>query len=162
MSVTYRQVFKTDLPQIAKLEAAAFGMKEEQAEQEMKPRLAAYPETFIVAEDHERIVGYIFGPATNTRYLEDKLYYDNKPNSADAAYQTVLSLVVAPQFQHNGIATNLLQAMSVRAHHDHRQAITLTCTAELMEFYQERGFRNEGKAQNLPGENKYNMVHELN
>lgn len=68
---------------------------------------------------------------------------------------------MAPDHQHQGVAANLLQAMSVRAHHDHRKAITLTCTADLIEFYQEHGFRNEGQAEGLPGETKFNMIHEL-
>jgi hypothetical protein len=89
MSVTYRQVMASDLPQIIKLEAAAFKIKPEQVKQEMAPRLTAYPETFIVAEDHEQIVGYIFGPASTKRCLEDKLYYENKPSQTEAIYQTV-------------------------------------------------------------------------
>lgn len=135
MAITYRQVETTDLPQIDQLEAEAFQMKLDQVEQEMAPRVSAYPETFIVAEDHSQVVGYIFGPASAQRYLEDKLYYENKANAGAAPYQAVLSLVVAPAYRHHGIATNLLQAMSVRAHHDHRRAISLTCAADLIEFY---------------------------
>lgn len=161
MAITYRLVFPKDLDQIVPLEAAAFNMKPEQVRKEMEPRIKAYPETFIVAENQNQVVGYIFGPAAAKRYIEDHLYYDNQPNQPEDPYQAILSLVVKPDFRHRGIATSLLQAMRVRAHHDQRQALSLTAAPDLLEFYQERGFRNEGLATDLPGGQQFNLIFEL-
>lgn len=161
MAITYRLVFPEDLVQIVPLEAAAFNMKPDQVKKEMRPRIKAYPETFIVAEAKEQVVGYIFGPTAAKRYIEDHLYYDNQPNRPEDPYQAILSLVVAPGFRHQGIGTSLLQAMRVRAHHDHRRALSLTAAPDLVEFYQERGFKNEGPAADLPGGQQFNLIFEL-
>lgn len=166
MKIIYRTVKKADLPTIIDLESAAFHMNKEMTEKDMIGRIENYPDTFLVAEDEEtgKIVGHTFGPAFAKRYIEDKLYFKNHPNRAEDKYQMILSIVVAPEYRHRGIASHLLDKMMEIAKSQGRVAISLTCYRELFPFYESNGFVNEGKTHDLPdpdGKQSYNMLREV-
>lgn len=101
-----------DLDGVVKLESDAFKMTKEQTEKDMIGRIENYPDTFLVAEEDGKVVGHIFGPAFNKRYIEDELYFNNHPNQAGDQYQTILSLAVSLKYRKHGIATALLEQLS--------------------------------------------------
>ena len=157
-----RTVTMDDLDGVVKLESDAFKMTKEQTEKDMIGRIENYPDTFLVAEEDGKVVGHIFGPAFNKRYIEDELYFNNHPNQAGDQYQTILSLAVSPKYRKHGIATALLEQLSSVAKGQGRTAITLTCLPKLFSFYEKRGFKNEGKTtDDIPDPDEissYNMV----
>lgn len=165
MSLTIRTVKMSDLDQVVKIEAQAFSMPLEMTRKDMTGRIENYPDTFLVAEVGEQVVGHVFGPASNDRYIKDELYYQNHPNKREDRYQTILSLAVAEKFRCRGIATALLTKMAEVAQSQKRQAITLTCLPELFSFYEKRGYVNEGQTSaDIPdpdGVSSYNMVKTL-
>lgn len=163
MKIKYRQVKPEDLEAIVNLEAEAFDMNKERTRLDMIGRIQNYPDTFLVAEDEEnnQVVGHIFGPAFAKRYIEDEIYFKNHPNHQEDKYQMILSLAVVQEYRHHGIATQLLAELAEVAKNQGRDALSLTCKDELISFYENNGYQNEGKTQDLPGETMYNMVKEI-
>lgn len=162
MSLLIREVKMADLDAIVKIESAAFDMTEEFTRKDMQPRIINYSDTFLVAEVDNQVVGHIFGPAFNKRYIEDEIYFNNHPNNKSDKYQTILSLAVDPAFRKQGIGSQLVEQMIEKARNDQRQAVTLTCLPKLFNFYERLGFVNEGKTNDdIPdpdNETSYNMV----
>lgn len=165
MSFTIQPVTMGDLNSVVKTEADAFNMTLKQTKKDMIGRIQNYPDTFLVAEVDGKVVGHVFGPAFNERYIKDELYYQNHPNRSTDRYQTILSLAVAPTYRKRGIATQLLIELEKVAKKEDRQAISLTCFPKLFSFYEKRGFKNEGKTSaDIPDPadvSSYNMVKEI-
>lgn len=165
MTLTIRTIKMTDLKRVVDIESQAFQMSEEMTRKDMIGRIENYPDTFLVAEVDGKVVGHVFGPASNDRYIKDELYFKNRPNNPQDVYQTILSLAVDEKYRKQGIATALLNKMANVAMAEKRQAMSLTCLPKLFSFYEERGFENEGKtATDIPdpdGTSSYNMVREL-
>ena len=66
-------------------------------------------------------------------------------------YQMILSLAVSPEYQHQGYGKQLLQTIINSAKNQHRKGITLTCKKELVSFYAESGFVNQGRSDSVHG-----------
>lgn len=160
-----RRVTMDDLEEVVNLESAAFKMTKEQTRNDMIGRIENYPDTFLVAQEDGKVIGHIFGPAFNKRYIEDELYFNNHPNQKDDRYQMILSLAVLPAYRKQGIATKLIEALAQEARKQNLQAISLTCLPKLIKFYEKRGFHNEGKtSDDIPdptGVTSVNMVRTL-
>lgn len=160
MNFTYQHAQLQDLKDIMRIEHSGFSTAEAATTDAMHDRIKFYPDTFIVAKNHHaQVVGYIVGPSFSQRYLTDELYEKATPNDPHDPYQTVLSLVVAPHYQHRGIAGQLLLELAKIAHRQDRRAISLTCLAKLIPFYERHGYQNEGvAASDHAAETWYNMV----
>lgn len=160
MELHFESAQMDELQQIMLIEQAGFSKDEAATQAAMWDRIKFYPETFIVAKnDTKDLVGYVVGPAFNQRYLTDDLYAQSHPNNLEDPYQTVLSLAVDPNFQHQGIASQLLAEFANVAKAQGRSAVTLTCLENLVPFYEANGYKNEGvSASSHADETWYNMV----
>lgn len=159
MTLKFRSAQPADLTQIMRIENAGFTPDEAATQTAMQARIAQYPDTFIVAEENDQVLGYIVGPAIDQRYLADDLFVDAQPNPESAKYQSVLSLAVSPTAQHRRLGSQLLAQLKTVATSQHRQAITLTCLKRLVPFYEANGYVNEGvSASSHAGEVWYNLV----
>lgn len=158
----FRPAQVSDLAAIMAIETAGFSPAEAATKSSMQARIAAYPETFIVAVVADQVQGYIVGPAIDQRYLTDDLFASAAVNTDTAQYQAVLSLAVAPSRRGQGLGGQLLAELAQVATAQHRRAITLTCLQRLVSFYEANGYRNEGQsASSHAGEVWYNMVKSL-
>lgn len=80
-------------------------------------------------------------------------------NNSEGGYISVLGLVVAPNYQGQGIAGRLLNYFETLAKNHHRHGVTLTCRESLISFYEKYGYRNEGVSESCHGGIKwYNLV----
>ncbi|WP_314064965.1 GNAT family N-acetyltransferase [uncultured Vagococcus sp.] len=162
MTLVFNHPELKDLARIMKIEQEGFSPEEAATEKAMAERIELINDTFIVARNEEQVVGYIVGPAYNKRYLTDDLYEELTPNDQSAPYQTVLSLAVAVDYHYQGLGSDLLSCLAERAKSQGRKAITLTCLAELVPFYEKNGYQNEGVSESAhAGERWYNMVYSL-
>lgn len=165
MTLNIRTVKMNDLDEIVELESSAFHMSEEMTHRDMIGRIENYPDTFLVAEVDGKIVGHVFGPASKERYIKDELYFKNQPNNVQYSYQTILSLATSADYRKQGIASALIEELCKIAQAQDRCAVTLTCLPKLFNFYEKRGFVNEGKtSEDIPDPedvSSYNMVREL-
>ncbi len=163
MIVTFGQPHEQDLQRIMEIERSGFSAAEAATRKSMLARIKLIPETFIVAYDEQKQpLGYIVGPASRERYISDDLFDKTTPNSMEAPYQTILSLVVSPEKQKMGLAGQLLQQLKKAAQKQGRKLITLTCLEKLVPFYKKYGYQVDGISDSQhAGEVWYNMTQTL-
>ena len=149
MIFNFRSPFLKDLERIMDIEKSGFSSEEAASSESMKERIEVINDSFILAvTESDNPVGYVVGKTVE--------------NPAVGGYQTILSLVVDPQFQKFGIATNLLTELEDISRNKKRDGITLTCLKSLIPFYENNGYKLEGVSDSQhAGETWYNMVLDL-
>lgn len=163
MIFNFRSPFLKDLERIMDIEKSGFSSEEAASSESMKERIEVINDSFILAvTESDNPVGYVVGPVIPERYLHDDLFEKTVENPAIGGYQTILSLVVDPQFQKFGIATKLLTELEDISRNKKRDGITLTCLKSLVPFYEKNGYKLEGVSDSQhAGETWYNMVLDL-
>ncbi|BCN89575.1 GNAT family N-acetyltransferase [Staphylococcus argenteus] len=157
-----RKVIIQDLDQIIALENIGFSPEEAATPEALKSRIEQIQDSFIVAEYNGEVIGYINGPVIKERYISDDLFKNVQTNDSVGGYISVLGLVVAPNYQGQGIAGRLLNYFENLAKNQQRQGITLTCRESLISFYEKYGYRNEGVSESCHGGIKwYNLVKDI-
>ena len=76
--------------------------------------------------------------------MYDELFEETVPNPKSGGYQSILSLVVASDYRNQGLASQLLKQLEKLSQKNQRQGITLTCLEDLIPFYEQNGYQNEG------------------
>lgn len=129
----------------------------------MLERIAVIPDSFIVARNEQNeIIGYVVGPVLKQRYITDDLFEKSVANPTTGGFQSILSLVVHPDYRGKGIAAQLLSELERICVRSKREAITLTCLDYLVPFYEANGYQNEGKSDSVhAGLAWFNMVKEI-
>ncbi|MCD2256350.1 GNAT family N-acetyltransferase [Agrilactobacillus fermenti] len=161
--LSFRHPKLIDLPQIMTIEQSGFTPAEAATAIAMKQRLLTIPDTFVVAvNEKDQPLGYVVGPVIAARYLTDTLFSAIQPNPKIGGYIGVLSLAVAPDYQRQGIGSQLLTALAKLGQQQQRRGVTLTCLQRLIPFYEQNGYRNEGISMSQhAGETWYNLVLDL-
>ncbi|GAA4714274.1 GNAT family N-acetyltransferase [Brevibacillus fulvus] len=157
--VKIRNVKIDDLPQLAAIEQLCFSKEEAATKEAFEQRIQLIPDSFFVAEVDGAIVGFINGPVIETAYITDDLFTTIKMNPATGGHQSILGLAVHPQFQKNGIASELLMHLEKEARWKKRETITLTCKENLIGYYEKHGYISHGMSNSEhAGEKWYNMI----
>ncbi|TDM02141.1 GNAT family N-acetyltransferase [Macrococcus carouselicus] len=158
---TFRNVEPQDLEQIARLESRAFVPGVADTREVLEERIDKIAETFIVVGSEGEIAGFINGPMITTQYITDDLF-KKVPSPKVGKYLSVLGLVVSEEHQRQGLAGKLLEQFTERARELYVKAITLTCTEDLVPFYERYGFKCHGPSSSQHGgEQWFNMVKEI-
>ncbi|MDG4983586.1 GNAT family N-acetyltransferase [Lactococcus lactis] len=154
---------QADFEQIMNIENTCFPPNEAASPEAMRKRIEIISDTFLVAFDNGKVLGYIVGPVTNSRYIDDELFEKVIPNRTGLPTQTILSLAVAPKAQGKGVATALLNELAKVSRVQGREIISLTCLERLKPYYKAHGYVDEGIAESVHGgEVWYNMTFNLN
>ncbi|WP_066305945.1 GNAT family N-acetyltransferase [Bacillus sp. FJAT-29814] len=157
-----RNVELSDLPAVVAIENLCF-LKEEAATGEaFEKRIQQIPDSFFVAEEDGRIVGFVNGPVISQPFITDDLFTEIRQNSATGGHQCILRIAVEPTSKNRGIAAALLAHLENSARAKQRETITLTCKKQLISFYEKQGYTNEGASESEHGGvTWYNMVKRL-
>lgn len=153
-----------DLEKIMFIENISFSKEEAASQSSMQERIENISDTFLVAiDDKEEVLGYIVGPLSRDRYINDELFDEVIPNDKSLPVQTILSLATSPDSRGLGIATILLQELAKIAKINGQKLISLTCLEKLKPFYSSHGYKDEGISSSTHGgEVWYNMTLDLN
>ena len=149
--IRIRRAELSDWEAILAVEQLNFPAAEAVSAEILKERIELIPDTFLLAELHGQLAGYIVGPAVQARYLTDDLFSKVGANSPEGGFIAVQSLSVHPDFQGQGIGTLLLAALKETAVQQHRQGISLTCHDELITYYEMNAFVHEGISDSTHG-----------
>lgn len=146
--IRIRQVDLSDWEEILAIEQLNFPAAEAASAEVLKEQIA---DTFLLAELHGQLAGYIVGPAIQARYLTDDLFSKVSANSPEGGFIAVQSLSVHPDFQRQGVGTLLIAALKETVVQEHRQGISLTCHDELIPYFEMNGFVHEGISDSTHG-----------
>ena len=149
--IRIRQADLSDWEEILAIEQLNFPAEEAASSEVLKERIEQIPDTFLLAELHGQLAGYIVGPAIQTRYLTDDLFSKVGANPPEGGFIVVQSLSVHSDFQRQGVGTLLLAALKETAVQEHRQGISLSCHDDLIPYFEMNGFVHEGISDSTHG-----------
>ena len=149
--IRIRQAELSDWEEILAIEQLNFPAAEAASSEVLKERIERISDTFLLAELHDQLAGYIVGPAVLARYLKDDLFSKVSANPPADGFIAVQSLSVHPDFQGQGVGTLLLAALKETAVQQNRKGISLTCHDELIPYYEMNGFVHEGISDSTHG-----------
>ena len=151
LELTIRPARMADLARCAAIEAACFPPEQAADEAAIRDRIAAYPRYFLLGEADGTIVGYAMGPVIDQPVIADEMFADAACHDSHGPSQSVFSLAVHPVCQRRGYGRQLLNALIDQARRERRRAVTLTCRAHKVAYYESFGFRNQGVSASVHG-----------
>lgn len=154
--VIIRQAEVNDIGKIAEIEDKCFSSAEAASIKSFIERFMAFSECFFVAEIEGRVIGYINGCVTDAPKLPDQLYHNACLHQPDGTWQTVFGIAVEPAYQHQGIATAMMEYFIWECKARGKEGIVLTCKDEKIGFYEKFGFVNHGVSKSTHGGAKWN------
>ena len=149
--IRIRQAELSDWEEILAIEQLNSPAAEAVGAEVIKERIERISDTFLLAELHGQLVGYIVGPAVPARYLKDDLFSKVSANPPEGGFIVVQSLSVHSDFQRQGVGTLLIAALKETAVQQNRQGISLFCPDELIPYYEMNDFAHEGIADSSYG-----------
>lgn len=162
MDIRIRQVAPEDLDAVTHVEAVCFPEAEAATRESLEQRIAAFPESFFVAEKDGEIIGFINGCVTDERTIRDEMFEDAGLHNPNGAYQSIFGLDVLPEYQHHGLASRLMRHLIADAREKGRKGLILTCKDRLIGFYETFGYRSLGISASVHGGAVwYDMILEL-
>lgn len=146
MNIKFSTPRPEDIKELIHIENLGFTPEEAATEEAMLERIAVIPDSFIVARNEQsKIIGYVVGPVLKQRYITDDLFEKSVPNPFTGGFQSILSLVVHPDYRGKGIAAQLLDELERICVKSKREAITLTCLDYLVPFLRSEWIPERGE-----------------
>ena len=146
-----RPVKPEDLDRVTEVEAVCFPAAEAATRESFAQRIAAFPESFFVAEHNGTIIGFINGCATDERTIRDEMFEDSSLHNPEGCYQSIFGLDVIPEYQRQGIAAKLMKHLIEDAKKKGRRGLILTCKDRLIHYYAKFGYQNLGISASVHG-----------
>jgi len=154
-----RQATMADLAAVTEVERLCFLPLEAASRSSFEKRLEAFADSFLLAEDEGKIVGFINGCVTDEKLIFDEMFHDTIHHKPDGEYQSVFGLAVIPQYRGRGIAKKLMNEFIELSRGRGKKGLTLTCKEHLIGFYASFGYENLGiSGSNHGGATWYDMV----
>ncbi|MGJ8585418.1 MAG: GNAT family N-acetyltransferase [Marinosulfonomonas sp.] len=137
--------FRTPTPKHAarcfEIESAAYDASSAAPQASIARRIAQYPEGFLLVELDDTIVGFINSGCAHQVEMADHDFKDMIGHDPKAPHIVIMSVVVDPEFQGQGLAKALMQEFIKRAADMKKQTVQLMCREHLIPFYGSFGFR---------------------
>jgi len=136
-----RQVQINDLNQCFDIETTAYAGDEAASKEKIALRINTYPQGFIVKEIEGKVVGFINSGACHQVELSDEDFKSLVGHDETGKHIVIMSVVVHPNYQQQGIASELMQAFIQQMKDLHKQDIYLICQTRLIQMYAKSGFK---------------------
>ena len=162
MDIKIRKVTLEDFEAVVAVEAECFPQAEAATRESLEDRIKVFDGSFFVAEDGERIIGFVNGCVSNERTIGDEMFRDASLHDPQGNYQSIFGLDVIPEYRNRGIAARLMEHIINASQLAGRKGVILTCKEHLIKYYSKFGFENMGiSASQHGGAEWYDMVLEF-
>ena len=136
-----RQAEIKDLDRCYEIETTAYSGDEAASKEKIAKRIHTYPQGFIVKELQDQVVGFINAGACHQVELSDEDFKEMLGHDPDGKHIVIMSVVVHLDFQHQGIAGELMRSFIQRMKALNKQDIYLICQTDLIDMYAKFGFK---------------------
>lgn len=144
--MTIRTATIEDLDIITAVEAECFPIAEAATREEFAERIEYYGNHFWLMFDEDKLIAFVDGFVTDEPDLTDEMYADASMHNEDGAWQMIFGVNTIPAYRKKGYASELIRRVIEDARKQGRKGLVLTCKDELIHFYSNCGFVNEGKS----------------
>ena len=156
--VIIRKADINDLDAVTKLERRCFPIAEAADRKTFELRLRNCPEYFWAAEYDSQIVCMINGMTANRKDLCDEMYEGQELYAPDGKWLMLFGVATLPEYQHKGLASQLMEYVIEETRQQKRSGIVLTCKENLIPFYEKFGYVNEGISYSVHGNAVWNQM----
>ena len=108
MGITIRNAALNDLDTVTEIEAVCFPAAEAATRESFEDRLKTFADSFFIAEENGKAIGFINGAVTDSVTITDEMFEDSSLHNPNGAYQSIFGLDVIPEKRKNGIAAELM------------------------------------------------------
>lgn len=164
-----RHATMADLDALAGVEAECFPPAEAATREDIRDRLAVYPDHFWLLFDRNgaadgnidgnidvdsadgRLVSFVNGMVTDTPDLADDMYADASLHDDHGAWQMIFGVNTIPAYRRRGCASRVIRHAADEARDQGRRGMVLTCKTGKIAFYARLGFVDEGLSSSTHG-----------
>lgn len=136
-----RNALPQDIARCIELESTAYSGNEAASPERVERRIVDYSQGFLLLERDGEVVGFVNSACTSEVNLADEALKDLADHDADAPHVVILSVVVDPALQGEGLARLMLNAFVGRMVEMGKESIHLMCEDSLVPLYEKFGFR---------------------
>ena len=140
-----------DIAEIAAVEAECFPPAEAATEKEFVERVKYYGNHFWLMYEAGKLIAFVDGFVTDESDLTDEMYSDASMHDENGDWQMIFGLNTLPDYQRQGYAAKIMNAMIDLARQEKRKGLVLTCKDRLVPYYSKFGFKNEGVSSSVHG-----------
>ncbi|OXN00951.1 GNAT family acetyltransferase [Bifidobacterium vansinderenii] len=165
IGMTIRHAVMNDLDALAAVEAECFPPAEAATREDIRARLAVYPNHFWLLFDgngdddsnersngHDgRLVSFVNGMTTDVPDLADEMYSDASLHDERGAWQMIFGVNTIPAYRRRGCASRVIRHAADEARTQGRRGVVLTCKEAKIGFYARLGFVDEGLSSSTHG-----------
>jgi len=142
----------TDADRCFEMETAAYEGDEAATLEKIRMRIELYPQGFLLLETEAGVVGFINSGCADVVKMEDDAFKEFVGHDADAPNVVILSVVVDPAFQGQGLSRVLMEEFVARMKAMNKATIYLMCRDYNVPLYEKFGYRYlNPSASNLGG-----------
>ncbi|MCU1748338.1 GNAT family N-acetyltransferase [Pseudomonas sp. 6D_7.1_Bac1] len=135
-----RQVTPADLDRCFAIEIQAYEGDEAATREKIATRIATWPQGFIVAEVEGVVAGFINSGAAYQVEMADEAFKEMVGHDPDGPQVVIMSVVVHPDFQGQGLAKCLMTEFIARMRELNKIRINLMCKERHIALYAGFGF----------------------
>ena len=147
-----------DLETVLKLERACFPEAEAAGREQLRQRLAVYPDHFWLLLNGGCLVSFADGMAVSQRDLTDDLYADAALHDPSGDWQMLFGVCTRPESRRQGAAGLVIRQAVAEAAAGNRKGLILACKDALVPYYARFGFRLEGRSESRHGNADWNQM----
>lgn len=161
--MTIRKATLSDLDRLSTVEEICFPPEEACSKERFIDRLTHYGDHFLLLYKDNELVSFIDGLVSDERTLTDEMYEDASLHDPLGDYQMIFGVNTLPEYRNRGYGGLLIEAMIDLAKEEGRKGVILTCKDNMVHYYEEFGFTNEGRSDSTHGgETWYQMFYAIN
>ena len=123
------------------IETAAYEGDEAATLAKIANRIATYPEGFLVLERDGNVIGFINSGCAHTVEMSDEAFKDLIGHDPEAPNVVIMSVVVDPAHQGQGLSTFLMTEFITRMRGMRKAMIYLMCKEHHVPLYERFGYR---------------------
>ena len=148
---TIRHVLPKDLDECFIVETSGFPPEEAATRETIRLRIETFPEGFLVAAVNAKIVGILNSAATDKDDISGEELKQLIGHDPAGKNMVVFALAVLPDFQKQGIASQLMSTFVEEARQRGKEKVLLMCKQYLINYYERMGFDHIGVSKSTHG-----------
>lgn len=138
---SFRPATLADAARCYEIERSAYEGDEAATLAKIRTRIAQYPAGFLVMERAGALLGFINSGCAHQVVMSDEAFKELVGHDPLAPHVVIMSVVIDPAHQGQGLSTPLMQAFVQRMVQMGKQSIHLMCKHQHVGLYERMGYR---------------------